>query len=280
MGLSDLSKQLDDRKSSNKEQPYSMGRQTVRKARPDLTDKDFQASIKLKTMPAVIWLEVEFPKVFVDEINDYIDTTVMEKNEDYSNRLVGQLKTEKSAQLDFPLKGTETGEQFKKVLENLGMSFIQKPYGRMSSVECFEAWTVHSYAGDYNPLHDHGVHTGSGLSCIFYLKVPDETRGSGVLQFLSGQSKHMSDFTHCSRRDADNFVVDPVEGDLFLFPSAMLHYVEPNEVDFDRISIAFNHEFQYKDEGRLNSCPNVRPSFDDAMVFGVNPDDGNLIYPK
>ena len=55
---------------------------------------------------------------FVDEINDYIDTTVMEKNEDYSNRLVGQLKTEKSAQLDFPLKGTETGEQFKKVLEN------------------------------------------------------------------------------------------------------------------------------------------------------------------
>ena len=61
MGSSDLSKQLDDRKSSNKEQPYSMGRQTVRKARPDLTDKDFQASIKLKTMPAVKWLEVEFP---------------------------------------------------------------------------------------------------------------------------------------------------------------------------------------------------------------------------
>ena len=53
-----------------------------------------------------------------EQINDYIDTTVMEKNEDYSNRLVGQLKTEKSAQLDFPLKGTETGEQFKKVLEN------------------------------------------------------------------------------------------------------------------------------------------------------------------
>ena len=34
MSLSDLSKQLDERKSSNKEQPYSMGRQTVRKARP------------------------------------------------------------------------------------------------------------------------------------------------------------------------------------------------------------------------------------------------------
>ena len=85
MSLSDLSKQLDDRKSSNKEQPYSMGRQTVRKARPDLTDKDFQASIKLKTMPAVKWLEVEFPKVFVEEINEYVDTVVTEKNEDYSS---------------------------------------------------------------------------------------------------------------------------------------------------------------------------------------------------
>ena len=27
----------------------------------------------------------------------------------------------------------------------------------MSSVECFECWTVHSYEGDYNPMHDHGV---------------------------------------------------------------------------------------------------------------------------
>ena len=36
MSLSDLSKQLDARKqTSTKEQPYAMGRQTVRKARTD-----------------------------------------------------------------------------------------------------------------------------------------------------------------------------------------------------------------------------------------------------
>jgi hypothetical protein len=27
-------------------------------------------------MPAIKWLEVEFPKVFVDEINEYVDTVV------------------------------------------------------------------------------------------------------------------------------------------------------------------------------------------------------------
>ena len=90
MGLSDLSKQLDNRKqTSTKEQPYAMGRQTVRKARTDLTNKDFEASIKLKTMPAVKWLEVQFPPVFVQEINQYIDDVVIPNNKDYSDKLVG-----------------------------------------------------------------------------------------------------------------------------------------------------------------------------------------------
>ena len=139
-------------------------------------------------------------------------------------------------------------------------------------------WVNINYQHSYNNVH---THPGCWYSGVFYLKVPDETRGSGCLQFLSGQAKHMSDFTHGSRRDQDNFVVDPCEGDLLLFPSAMMHYVEPNEVDFDRISIAFNHEFQYKDEGRLNSMPNVAPqSFEDVMMFNVCPDTGKLIYPK
>ena len=40
------------------------------------------------------------------------------------------------------------------------------------SQSLFEAWTVHSYEGDYNPLHAHGCQTPAGLSMIFYLKVP------------------------------------------------------------------------------------------------------------
>ena len=87
MGLSDLSKQLDDRKqTSTKEQPYAMGRQTVRKSRTDLTNKDFEASIKLKTMPAVKWLEVQFPPVFVQEINQYIDDVV-----NFQHQLLGHM---------------------------------------------------------------------------------------------------------------------------------------------------------------------------------------------
>jgi len=137
-------------------------------------------------------------------------------------------------------------------------------------------WVNINYQHSYNNVH---THPGCWYSGVFYLLVPQETRGSGSLQFISGQSKHMSDFIHCSRRDADNFVIDPKEGDLLLFPSAMMHYVEPNEVDFDRISIAFNHDFHYQDEGRLNSSPFISHDFKDVLEFEVQPD-GNLEIPK
>ena len=254
MSLSDLSKQLDARKqTSTKEQPYAMGRQTVRKARTDLTNKDFEASIKLKTMPAVKWLEVQFPPVFIEEINQYIDDVVIPNNKDYSDKLVGQLKGEKSAQLDFPLKGHETGEQFKKVLENLGKSFVQKPYNRMSSVECFECWTVHSYEGDYNPMHDHGVRTQSGLSCILYLKVPDSIKNkpqvevpnlnhaSGVIdgwtQFQWGANT-MKDIYQL--REQTQHVVRPVEGKLLMFPCWLNHMVWPFKGEGERRTLSAN----------------------------------------
>ena len=137
-------------------------------------------------------------------------------------------------------------------------------------------WVNINYQHSYNNVH---THPGCWYSGVFYLLVPQETRGSGSLQFISGQSKHMSDFIHCSRRDADNFVIDPKEGDLLLFPSAMMHYVEPNEVDFDRISIAFNHDFHYQDEGRLNASPFISHDFKDVLEFEVQPD-GNLEIPK
>ena len=57
-------------------------------------------------------------------------------------------------------------------------------------VDAFEAWSVHSYSGDYNPLHDHGVATPFGLSCILYLKVPEaiETKNAEDQNHLNNNS--------------------------------------------------------------------------------------------
>ena len=53
-------------------------------------------------------------------------------------------------------------------------NLFTKAFDMDAVIDAFEAWSVHSYVGDYNPLHDHGVVTQQGLSCILYLKVPPQ----------------------------------------------------------------------------------------------------------
>ena len=57
------------------------------------------------------------------------------------------------------------------VIATIGDQYI-KAQGYRAVVTPNVIWSVHSYAGDYNPLHDHGGKTPLGLSSIFYLKVP------------------------------------------------------------------------------------------------------------
>ena len=140
-------------------------------------------------------------------------------------------------------------------------------------------WVNINYQHGYNNVH---THPGCWYSGVAYISVPEETRGSGVLQFLSGQSKHMSNFIHATARTRDNFVVEPREGDVLLFPSAMQHYVEPLETDFDRISIAFNNSFSWMgDKENENNHPEIEArKVDDIPVFEVCPESGNLHFPK
>ena len=37
-----------------------------------------------------------------------------------------------------------------------------------------EMWSVHSYAGDYNPIHDHSVPAITGLAATTWTKVPEQ----------------------------------------------------------------------------------------------------------
>ena len=113
--------------------------------------------------------------------------------------------------------------------------------------ECYKTemdgmWTVHSYEGDYNPLHDHGTKTPIGLSCILYLKVPDQiaalpnpTEEFGGLNGSSGAIDGFTYFnwgTHGMRdfnmlRPATEEYVKPEVGTLLMFPSWLRHSVNP-----------------------------------------------------
>jgi len=211
-----------------------------------MTDIKIQKESKSVLTMATIY----FPKEFVKEINDYIDKTTIPKNKDYAHLLVGQIRQDKkSAQLDFPMD-TEFGKKFKNVIENCATKLLTDGFKRKLTAKAYECWTVHSFSGDYNLLHDHGVENNStpiGMSSILYLKVPDcikenakkimSTDGylnldhnnasgdvDGFTQLIWGVTprKEMLDLKHPTAE-----YIFPEEGKMLIFPHWLFHLVTP-----------------------------------------------------
>ena len=199
----------------------------------------------MRTKLAVHMMKVEIPLAIVDELNDHIDKVVIPANDDYSDGLVGQINRDKrSAQLNFDLFDEGVGSQFKNILDSSSKSFLRHGWGMDVTADTFEAWTVHSYAGDYNPLHDHGCRTSAGLSMILYLKVPeciqklpdpsefgggvDINHASGVVDgytYFTWGNHNMRDVV--SLKPVTEEYVKPEAGTLILFPNWLRHSVNP-----------------------------------------------------
>ena len=202
-----------------------------------------EAKMKVKTWPALHMLFVDFPKAFVDELNTFIDEVIIPYDKDYSHSLVGQVRQdEKSKQLMFPMDEHDFAVEFKKILDSCATNYIQQAYKKQSHAETYDAWTVHSYAGDYNPRHSHGVATPAGLSSLMWLKVPDCIKNlkSSVdantgLNHASGLIDGWTQFTWELNSSQDLFrmkcqsqeAVQPAEGRLLIWPNWLDHEVFP-----------------------------------------------------
>ena len=98
-------------------------------------------------------------------------------------------------------------------------------------------WVNINQKYDYNRSHDH---QNSILSGVYYVDCEGDDVGNFVAErddtaeFFLGSYKNVSGFTGTS------FAITPLTGFAFLMPSWMLHSVEQNLTDRDRISIAFN----------------------------------------
>jgi uncharacterized protein (TIGR02466 family) len=106
-------------------------------------------------------------------------------------------------------------------------------------------WLNLNKTNNYNEFHNHQ----GFLSGIYYIKTP---KNSGRLVFQEGNLTKMST-NYYKYFDNPNFytkfTVNPQEGDLYLFTSNTLHYVEPNLSKKDRISVAFNLGVQTYSKG-------------------------------
>ena len=195
---------------------------------------------------------IEFPLEIIDEINDHIDNVIIPANKSFADGLVGQLKNDKkSAQLDFPLD-TDVGVQLKTVFEQIGKTYLKQGYERDSNTECFQCWTNHAYAGDFNPYHDHGVQTMAGLSGFLWLKNPEciekldlnpapmhNASGSvdGFTQLIWGTTTRKDVLALHSQTEE---YVKPEVGVMLIFPNWLKHQVIPFFGEGERRSLAMN----------------------------------------
>lgn len=195
--------------------------------------------IIMRPQAAVHMMKVEIPLPVIDEINSYVDDN---NGEDFSEKLVGQInRNVKSSQVSFSTE-SDVGEAVSSILEKLAVTYMKNVTQNDYDAKISDAWTVHSYEGDYNPLHDHGSETPIGLSCIMYLKVPDQIAALPNpyedFEGLNGATGAVDGFTYFTwgnhgmrdvnmLRPATEEYVKPEVGTLIMFPSWLRHSVNP-----------------------------------------------------
>ena len=101
------------------------------------------------------------------------------------------------------------------------------------------AWVNFMKAGEFNPPH---IHSNCDFSSVLFVKIPEKLReehkkfvgssaGPGAISFLYGDARTDS----ISHKD---FL--PEEGDFFMFPATLKHFVAPFMSKGERISISAN----------------------------------------
>ena len=172
-------------------------------------------------------------------INNHVDKTVISKKNDYSSKLVSQIKDEVKLNDAFVKKNLskELIKNIRKYLEVSGVSNIKE-------IKIIKLWVVRQFKNEYNPIH---YHSGQ-LSGVGYLKIPKnmnqnkvvknkKVKTNGTIDFINGQKNFLS---------KSIYNLNPKIGDLLIFPNYLMHAAYPFNVDGERRSFSFNAKITFK----------------------------------
>jgi hypothetical protein len=231
----------------------------TRSAVPDATSEAI--TCRLVTKPALHLMEAQLPVSLIDKVNAYIES-IRGTAGDHAPYLVGQIRQHTdSAQLTMNLQDSIPAALASTIVQIAGEYIRQQ--GFRAVVSAADMWSVHSYRGDYNPLHDHGGRTPLGLSSILYLKVPREIAekravpngGAPILNNSSGNCDGFTQFVWGATvmrdyrllRPRTQQYVKPEAGKLIIFPNWLLHRVEPYFGDEERRTLSLNMDVAFNE---------------------------------
>lgn len=208
-------------------------------------------------------LETSLPPDFINLLNTEIDSLLAEENvkdKDFSGNLVGQIKN--GAQLALEKDRCDAFHGVYGVAESLAKEYakrfmmigagdvIQQGAVDYIHADCYEAWTVHSFRGDYNPIHDHGNRLDGAMSFVIYTQVPPDMRNKeasnmknasgwmdGCISFVNGPTSQKA---AASFRWPKVLNIIPEVGKMIIFPHWLNHMVYPFDCDGERRSISGN----------------------------------------
>ena len=222
-------------------------------------------SLKLQVynLRAVIMMECQVPKKIIKDLNTYLDVYKKDKDrKSLSHTLVGQIHQGEQLLMDH---NDKLLEDYYKFITTMGVSYLQAfgnttgHYFNNKVVDIDELWSVHSYEGDYNPIHDHGTKTLTGISTTTWTKVPkqigklgevnkDSNEGLYSLYGASGACDGFLAFTYGRNqimdvqrlRQPQSISMQPKVGRQLIFPSWMQHMVYPFFGKGERRTVAAN----------------------------------------
>ena len=121
-----------------------------------------EIQFQMHPLPSVYLMELDIPAEFVEACNDFLDELVTQKEKiSAAHTLVGQIKRGEQLVMDHE---DSRLAPFSKFLCDMGVAYINQFMSQSGqvldgnrNVEMDELWSVHSYEGDYNPIHDHGT---------------------------------------------------------------------------------------------------------------------------
>jgi hypothetical protein len=194
---------------------------------------------------------IKMPDMLVDNLNNYIDKIITDKNKskvlDHGHKLAGNVSQELKLENDFV-----TSSGFHKFLGSSVTSWIKLSENKdIKEFKLIRSWVVRQFQNEYNPVHWHGGH----ISGVGYLKVPS-TYGKGFQEKEKGHNNGQIDLIHGSRQflSASDFLITPEVGYFYFFPHYLMHTVYPfNSTNEERRSVSFN---AYIDEKIFNVFAN------------------------
>jgi uncharacterized protein (TIGR02466 family) len=174
-------------------------------------------------------------KIKNEDITQIENLCIKDNKKDFRKDLAGHIKQEYSIDKD----------QIVKILNfyliKYKNTFDHWYNSNLKTITITAAWVNFMKSGEFNPPH---IHKNCDLSCVIYLNIPKKLKEENkkYIGTIKGGGPGSIAFSY---GEDNNYIINavnvfPEEGDFFIFPNSLKHFVYPFKSNVERVSVSCN----------------------------------------